>query len=93
MVALPDSFIQELISRNDIESVVSSYVRMKRRGRNLVGLCPFMAKRPLPSPSIPIRSPSTALDAARAATSLPLSSVWKTWIISTRCVFWPIGPG
>ena len=40
-MALPDSFIQELISRNDIESVVSSYIRMKRRGRNLVGLCPF----------------------------------------------------
>ena len=45
MVALPDSFIQELISRNDIESVVSSYVRMKRRGRNLVGLCPFHGEK------------------------------------------------
>ena len=44
-MALPDSFIQELISRNDIESVVSSYIRMKRRGRNLVGLCPSMGKK------------------------------------------------
>lgn len=44
-MALPDSFIQELISRNDIESVVSSYVRMKRRGRNLVGLCPFHGEK------------------------------------------------
>ena len=38
---LPDSFLQELMARSDIESVVSSYVNMKRRGRNLVGLCPF----------------------------------------------------
>ncbi len=42
---LPDSFIQELISKNDIESVVSSYVSMKRRGRNLVGLCPFHGEK------------------------------------------------
>lgn len=38
---IPDSFIQDVISRNDFESLVSSYVQVKRRGRNLVGLCPF----------------------------------------------------
>lgn len=42
---LPDSFLQELIARNDIESVVSSYVALKRRGRNLVGLCPFHGEK------------------------------------------------
>ncbi len=42
---LPDSFIQELNAKNDIESVVSSYVSMKRRGRNLVGLCPFHGEK------------------------------------------------
>ncbi len=42
---LPDSFIQELNAKNDIESVVSSYVPMKRRGRNLVGLCPFHGEK------------------------------------------------
>ena len=31
-MALPEAFIQELIARNDIESVVSSYVNLKRRG-------------------------------------------------------------
>lgn len=41
----PDSFIQELIARSDIEAVVSSYVRMKRRGRNMVGLCPFHGEK------------------------------------------------
>lgn len=38
---LPDSFLQELKEKNDIESVVASYVNLKRRGRNLIGLCPF----------------------------------------------------
>ena len=42
---LPDSFLQELNAKNDIESVVSSYVPMKRRGRNLVGLCPFHGEK------------------------------------------------
>lgn len=44
-MALPDSFIQELLSKNDIESVASAYVAFKRRGRNLVGLCPFHGEK------------------------------------------------
>ena len=44
-MALPDSFIQELLSKNNIESVASSYVAFKRRGRNLVGLCPFHGEK------------------------------------------------
>ena len=42
---LPDRFIQELIERNDIESVVSSYIQLKRRGRYSVGLCPFHGEK------------------------------------------------
>ncbi len=42
---LPESFMMELKARNDIESVVSSYVNLKRRGRNLVGLCPFHSEK------------------------------------------------
>ncbi len=38
---IPEDFIEELRQRNDIESVISSYVNLKRRGSNLVGLCPF----------------------------------------------------
>ena len=38
---LPDSFMQDLKARNDIVDVVSSYVALKKRGRNYVGLCPF----------------------------------------------------
>jgi len=40
-LALPESFMQELKSRSDITDVVSSYVNLKRRGKNMVGLCPF----------------------------------------------------
>lgn len=36
-----DDFLYELRSRNDIEQLISSYVQLKRRGKNLVGLCPF----------------------------------------------------
>lgn len=34
-------FLNELKMRNDIESVISPYINLKRRGSNLVGLCPF----------------------------------------------------
>ncbi len=40
-MALPHSFLQELKYRCQIEDVVSSYVNIKRRGKNLTGLCPF----------------------------------------------------
>jgi DNA primase len=38
---ISDEFLEELRQRNDIESVVSSYVTLKHRGNTLVGLCPF----------------------------------------------------
>ena len=44
-VPLPDAFLQELLSRNPIEDVASAYVRTKRRGRTLVGLCPFHGEK------------------------------------------------
>lgn len=40
-MALPDYFLQELKDRSDISDIISSYVNLKRRGKNLVGLCPF----------------------------------------------------
>lgn len=38
---LPQEFLDELKSRSDLTEVASSYVSLKRQGRNLVGLCPF----------------------------------------------------
>ena len=44
--AFPDSFINELVARNDIVDVVSSYVRLgKKSGANLFGLCPFHSEK------------------------------------------------
>ena len=38
---IPADIVNEVKYRNDIESVISSYVELKKRGKNLVGLCPF----------------------------------------------------
>lgn len=38
---LNERFIQDLQDKIDIDSVISSYVNLKRRGKTLVGLCPF----------------------------------------------------
>lgn len=40
-MAISESTINEIKYRNDIESVISPYVSLKRRGKNLIGLCPF----------------------------------------------------
>ena len=42
---LPDEFLEELKARSDISDIASSYVTLKRRGRNLVGLCPFHGEK------------------------------------------------
>ena len=41
MAKFTDDFLNELRMRCDIEQTISSYVQLKRRGKNLVGLCPF----------------------------------------------------
>lgn len=38
---ISEEVIREIKYRNDIESVINSYVNLKRRGKNLIGLCPF----------------------------------------------------
>ena len=39
---LPDSFLDELVARNEITDVVGSYVQLtKKSGSNMFGLCPF----------------------------------------------------
>lgn len=42
---LPEGFLQELKMRNDITEVASSYLNLTRRGRNMVGLCPFHGEK------------------------------------------------
>ena len=42
---IPEDVINEIKYRNDIETAVSQYVNLKRRGKNLVGLCPFHSEK------------------------------------------------
>lgn len=40
-MAIDESYLLELRLRADIESIVSAYVSLKRKGKILTGLCPF----------------------------------------------------
>lgn len=44
-MAIPEEVINEIKYRNDIETVISQYSVLKRRGKNLVGLCPFHSEK------------------------------------------------
>ena len=41
----PQEFIEQVRSANDIVSLVSEYVSLKKKGRNYFGLCPFHAEK------------------------------------------------
>ncbi len=41
----PDGFLDELVARCDIADVVSGYVPLTPKGRNLWGLCPFHSEK------------------------------------------------
>lgn len=42
---IPDSFIENLLTRSDIVGVVGRYVPLKKQGANFLGLCPFHSER------------------------------------------------
>lgn len=42
---IPQSFIQDLLNRTDIVSVIEKYVQLKKAGANLLGLCPFHTEK------------------------------------------------
>ena len=37
----PDELVEEVRSRNDIVDVISSYVKLQKKGGTYFGLCPF----------------------------------------------------
>lgn len=50
-MAIPSSFIQELLARTDIVDVVGRHVQLKKGGANFMGLCPFHGEK---SPSFSV---------------------------------------
>jgi DNA primase len=50
-MAIPQSFIQELLNRTDVVEVVGRYVQLKKGGANYMGLCPFHGEK---SPSFSV---------------------------------------
>lgn len=40
-MAISDELIQQIKDQNDIVDVISESVRLKKAGRNYIGLCPF----------------------------------------------------
>ncbi len=50
-MAIPQSFIQELVARADVVEIVGRYVQLKKTGANFSGLCPFHAEK---SPSFTV---------------------------------------
>lgn len=53
-MAIPQSFLQELLARADVVEIVGRYVPLKKGGANYMGLCPFHGEK---SPSFSV-SPS-----------------------------------
>jgi DNA primase len=53
-MSIPQTFIQELLSRADVVDIVGRYVQLKKGGANFMGLCPFHGEK---SPSFSV-SPS-----------------------------------
>lgn len=54
---IKESSIQEVLETAKVEDIVQDYVRLKRRGANLIGLCPFHTEK---TPSFTV-SPSKNL--------------------------------
>ena len=50
-MAIPQSFIQELIARADVVEIVGRYMPLKKGGANFMGLCPFHGEK---SPSFSV---------------------------------------
>ena len=50
-MAIPQSFVQELLARADIVDIVGRHVQLKKGGANFMGLCPFHGEK---SPSFSV---------------------------------------
>ncbi len=78
---IPEDIINEIKYRNDIETAVSQYVNLKRRGKNLVGLCPFHSEK---TPSFTVYPENGSFYCFGCGVSSPLRALLKILIIWSR---------
>ena len=38
---IPEEIVDEVRQRTDLVSLINEYIKLERRGKNMVGLCPF----------------------------------------------------
>jgi DNA primase len=50
-MSIPQTFLQELLSRVDVVEIIGRYVQLKKGGANFMGLCPFHGEK---SPSFSV---------------------------------------
>ena len=50
-MAIPQTFLPELLARADVVEIVGRYVQLKKGGANFMGLCPFHGEK---SPSFSV---------------------------------------
>jgi DNA primase len=51
MSRIPERLVQEILDKTDIVSVIGDHIRLMKKGRNWMGLCPFHAEK---SPSFSV---------------------------------------
>ncbi len=88
-----ENLIEEIRSRNDIVDVISGYVRLKKKGNNYFGLCPFHNEK---SPSFSVSQGNrciTVSDAGREGMYLPFSWNMKISLLGRRWKHWHSGRG
>ena len=74
LMQIPESFMQDLKFRNNIVDVISNYVKLKRSGHNMVGLCPFHSEK---TPSFNVYQESESF-------YIPNNFCWITY---NNCIF------
>lgn len=70
---ISDEEKDQVRAASDLVAIVQETVELKPRGHEFWGCCPFHGEKTLLSTLSPLRRSGTALAAAKAATSSPIS--------------------
>ena len=68
---IPEETVQHILNQVDLVEVIGAYVQLRKTGRNFMGLCPFIQKKPPHFPYPLTSSCIIALAVEKAETHLP----------------------